>query len=190
MKLKTHKLTVLEESIQVTDLASSTSPEFIESEINNDCYGINRISLPDDATIVDIGANIGIFSIMMSKKLPDAEIHCYEPQMINYQNLKSNIELNGLGLGITANNLAVTKDGRDIVIYNDKNNTGRSSIYRKDRSCNNYNTIKSVTLSSIIDSITSTRESIDYLKIDIEGAEYELFEDRTKQYPSVKHLVS
>lgn len=39
----------------------------------NDEYKINNLNLPTDATIIDIGGHIGIFSIHASKKIKNLE---------------------------------------------------------------------------------------------------------------------
>jgi FkbM family methyltransferase len=54
---------------------------------------INYIS-NQDATIIDIGANIGYTSLAYSKILPDAKIICYEPNPISYHYLLLNTRNN------------------------------------------------------------------------------------------------
>src|SRR5213595_2159342 len=41
----------------------------------DDCYGLLDLALPERANIVDVGANIGLFSIAARLRFPDAVIH-------------------------------------------------------------------------------------------------------------------
>lgn len=49
-------------------------------------------SAPDLSLIYDMGANIGIASIIMTRLYPGATIHAFEPQEENFEVLKKNIE--------------------------------------------------------------------------------------------------
>src|SRR5476649_1482869 len=44
----------------------------------NDCYGLRKIDGKVDS-ILDIGGNIGLFSLAARSHFPDARIHSYEP---------------------------------------------------------------------------------------------------------------
>lgn len=41
--------------------------------------------------IIDGGANIGLFTILCKSNSPDAKIICFEPEINNYEILKSNV---------------------------------------------------------------------------------------------------
>jgi hypothetical protein len=46
-----------------------------------DCYRLAEISAPVE-TVLDIGANIGLFAIAARHHFPTATIHCYEPNAL------------------------------------------------------------------------------------------------------------
>ena len=46
--------------------------------------------------IYDIGANIGIHSLILAREHPDCQIHAFEPETLNFWKLLRNIELNKL----------------------------------------------------------------------------------------------
>lgn len=46
--------------------------------------------------IFDLGANVGLYSCLLSELYPDAVIYAFEPLLSNFENLKKNIELNNL----------------------------------------------------------------------------------------------
>ncbi len=55
--------------------------------------------------IIDIGANIGNYTISLKKAYPNSRIHSFEPNSTNYRRLTSNIELNNF------NNINANKKG-------------------------------------------------------------------------------
>jgi FkbM family methyltransferase len=57
----------------------------------------------------DIGANIGYFSLLMSKLVgPQGQVHCFEPTSYAFSRLQKNIELNE---GLPVQNLRLNKQG-------------------------------------------------------------------------------
>ncbi|KAF4724779.1 hypothetical protein FOZ62_002482, partial [Perkinsus olseni] len=55
-------------------------------------------------TVVEIGANVGAYSISLAEKLgPSGQLHCFEPFRFMYQILTANVVLNGLSNVYTYN---------------------------------------------------------------------------------------
>jgi len=82
--------------------------------------------------ILDIGANVGSFTIPLALKFPEAKFYCFEVQRIVYYQLCGNIFLNSLD-NVFAHNLAMgrTKGNFDIPIvsnYSKVANVGGYSI--------------------------------------------------------------
>jgi hypothetical protein len=48
---------------------------------------------PDD-TVIDIGANIGLYSLLIASRLKSGFVHSFEPVSLNYKRLQQNVELN------------------------------------------------------------------------------------------------
>ena len=55
---------------------------------------MQNIELPKNPTILDVGANIGVFSMSYASIFEGAEIHCFEPVPFIYNHLKRNLEIN------------------------------------------------------------------------------------------------
>ena len=51
------------------------------------------VNIKNGGTVIDIGANIGVFGIRLSQKNPNIHIHCFEPIPDIYKVLKKNSEL-------------------------------------------------------------------------------------------------
>ncbi|KAH7322397.1 FkbM family methyltransferase [Stachybotrys elegans] len=65
----------------------------VHNEIfNNHCYDIEKFS--DQPFMIDVGANIGLFSMYMKRKYPGAKILAFEPAPVTYGILQRNLELN------------------------------------------------------------------------------------------------
>lgn len=67
----------------------------------------NVAALPDDAFIVDAGANVGFFSIYMRKKYPRATILAFEPAPNTFEDLRANVKLHGVEDGVELNQCAL-----------------------------------------------------------------------------------
>ena len=63
---------------------------------------------------VDIGANLGIFSIALALANPNATGWAFEPNPVTFAHLVSNIAANGLAGRITPVLAGVTRDGRSL----------------------------------------------------------------------------
>jgi FkbM family methyltransferase len=117
---------------------------------------------------VDIGANVGFYTMGLAKRASRGTVHSFEPVPLNYHVLAVNVLANRLS-NVVVNNCAVgDRNGEvDFCIagdgaYSSLVDTGRKAIVE---------TIKSriVTLDSYADAHNLPR--VDILKVDVEGAE-------------------
>ncbi|MCK5110280.1 MAG: FkbM family methyltransferase [Arcobacteraceae bacterium] len=123
--------------------------------------------------ILDIGGNIGITSIYLTNRFPNAKIFTFEPVPQNFEILKKNteqyknIKIFNVGLG--------SQDGSfDIFMSEDSDNFGGASLYIE---AGGVNTDTKVTcqIRNANDILAEIGVSnIDLLKIDTEGAEYDI----------------
>jgi len=116
--------------LKFRDLINSGTPSCVFTELQRDDYGLEKISINSNDTIIDIGANIGMFSIYVKKKF-GCRIIAFEPVPINFENFKYNIELNGFSIeDFELHNTAISsKEGELIKIGTPDYNTGGSSIF-------------------------------------------------------------
>lgn len=173
------------------DSILSESVNMIAHELNNNEYDFN-IDFKEGDIVIDIGANVGIVSILLAKKFPFLKIYSFEPLKENYDNFIKNIELNNIPKGvITAENKAVTKDGRLITMSINSANKGGSSttdvisinsIMTKENS-----QVESITLEEIFNKYNINKLKL--LKIDCEGSEYEiLYNTDTNLLKNIENL--
>ena len=132
-------------------------------------------------TIIDLGANVGYASVYFANRFPDAKIFAVEPEENNYQQAKKNTEAYP---NITLVKGAVWHKSEHIsVVDNGLGEAGFMII-----SGEGPNSVKAYTVQEIMGLMGTN--SIDILKIDIEGAEKEIFETGAEDWvPKTKVLI-
>jgi FkbM family methyltransferase len=125
----------------------------------------------DKRTIVDIGANIGVFSLFAARNNAK-KIIAIEPVTETFMRLCSNINNCGLVNVFPLKNIVSDKANNLEKISKDKN-LGHNSLYRNS---DNFEFVSTITLSQIL----NLCENDDILlKIDCEGAEYDILLNAT-----------
>jgi len=182
------------------ELANSFDPiplDGIVAELHADYNIIDKIDHQEGDVIIDIGAHCGVITCFFAKLLPNVKIYSYEPFPRNYDALIKNIEKNNINNVVTSN-LAIAGEVRDNnqMIQHD-GNTGGSTFCISDPSIEGtfYEeglpghigaTVKSVTLDNVFE--YNNIKQCKMLKIDCEGAEHEIFEAFSFNYP-IEHLI-
>ena len=119
-------------------------------------------------TIIDIGTHIGSFSVYAARQAEDSSIFSFEPSPENYFQLSKNIALNGLTNVRPFQKAVAAHSGKAPFYYDRFNNAAHGLIPKtKDFIDVDCTTLKEVFLDFKI-------EQCDFLKIDCEGAEYEI----------------
>ncbi len=122
-----------------------------------------------DDVILDIGANIGYYSLVAAKKCPDGEVFCFEPQCSPYAQLRFNIEINVLRNIRTVYRGISDENGEAQLFLPKESNDGMGSLRRGHSFKTDAETIQLVRLDDWVRERGVTR--IDGIKMDIEGAE-------------------
>ena len=141
----------------------------------------DSLNLPETAnTIVDLGANIGLSALFFLKKYPNAHIIAVEPDTVNFEFMKRNLE-------DYSNHVALLQaaiwpsDGVVSFVEHDESNEGLGAWgYRTETLTEGAEaSVSAISIPTLMNQFSM--DFIDILKVDIEGAEYELFE---KDYES------
>lgn len=136
-------------------------------------YDPNAFGQPFDwagaKAIVDVGGNIGAFTLFAAAKSPKATIIALEPELQNLRVLQGNLERNHLESRVKALNLGIG-DGRPVTLYTFEGDEGGNSIYRTKEGGSPV-MIQTISLGELLRK--HGMQTCDYLKLDCEGAEYE-----------------
>jgi FkbM family methyltransferase len=127
--------------------------------------------------ILDIGANIGIYTVEAASKFPNAQIHLFEPSPTNFEILQSRFIDNP---NVHLNNLAISNVAGVAHLYMDEYGSGLASLTKRklehfDISYDKSEVITTLRLEEYWNN-TLHRSVIDILKIDIEGHELDALE--------------
>jgi len=143
-------------------------------------------------TVFDIGANIGLYSLLFAKLVSETgTVHAFEPDYKNFRRLVTNIYINGFETIVKPHNKAVFSKTQKV-----KLNTFPDSV-------NSWHTMGNLTLPNpwvpgktispiLVQEIQAISindychenniERIDFLKVDVEGAELDVFEGASKLF--------
>lgn len=139
--------------------------------VSNDAYGLKRFKVLDN--IVDIGANIGIFSLLASTLFPKARILSYEP---GYES-RLFLEKNVAGLNVEVFPQAVSNTTGTTLLNNPGDITACYISLEEDVShlSSGNQECKLTTLDDVAHKLNRTNK-ISLLKLDCEGSEYEIMQ--------------
>lgn len=133
-------------------------------------YGLHELDLQPGDVVFDVGAQVGVMSIYLALRYPGIKVYAFEPMPQNFSRLQRNIKANGVEDSVVAINKAMTGDGRKVTIAGDPaKNSGGASIFKGGK--HSYD-VDSITLQRA--AIQNHVRHIALLKLDCEGAEYEI----------------
>lgn len=140
-------------------------------------YDLDSIDFKPGDVVIDIGAHAGVVSIYLAKKHPYLRILAFEPVPTNYKRLLWNIAQNKVtntrgepGAGVTPIHAAIVGQGKHFrLTYNDRTNTGGASGYIRGKRIK----VPALTLGQVF--VTYRIDRCKLLKVDCEGAEYDIF---------------
>ncbi len=125
-------------------------------------------------TILDLGANIGVTSLLFLNRFENCYVYCVEPFENNCKKIIRNLGVNYSDRYMLYQNV-IWKDSRDMYL-NTKFRDGKAwSMNFNDVYHANSKVYKAIPLNEII--TQNEIKLIDFLKIDIEGAEENLLKD-------------
>jgi FkbM family methyltransferase len=137
---------------------------------------------PNKPTVLDLGGNIGLFSVLAATQRPDVMVHAFEPGPPNYRLFEVNRLVNPQSSErIHLHREAVGGESTTMNWFFDETNPGGSSLYG--RSGKSF----PVAIRAFSEVVASLGTMVTLVKIDIEGAEFDLLRGAP---PSVWENVS
>lgn len=176
-------------------------------------YEGHGITIGEGGVVFDVGANIGLFTIFVKRLRPNAGVFAFEPIKPTFDALRKNIELHSLD-GVTPLNFGLSSEDNPAAVFTHYPNMSANSTTRPDDTLADPGDIADRgdsprvdnlferlfeerqvvecelrTLSSVIADLGVT--SIDLLKIDVEGEEYEVLRGIDPgDWPRIRQIVA
>jgi FkbM family methyltransferase len=133
-------------------------------------------TLPSDAVAIDIGANIGVTSIILGHYLPKGRVFALEPGKTIFGLLEHNLKTNGLP-NVTPLNCAVSDQTRTMRFI-EQSAYGHVDPNATDCSADDETAVKAYALDDLVDELKLER--LDFIKVDVEGFEPQFFKGARK----------
>lgn len=127
-------------------------------------------------TFVDIGANVGYYTLLASHLVgEEGMVFAFEPDPVNFRILEKNVRLNGL-TNVVLEQKAVSNENGSIQLFLSESNKGDHRIYQTEegRPAVDVEAVK------LDDYFAGYSGSVDFVKIDTQGAEGVILEGMTE----------
>lgn len=153
-----------------------------------------HISLPEDAVIIDVGANFGIMALQFAKLAPLGKVYAFEPTHYAFSKLKRNLELNPELAGhITAIQSFVSSASSketDIRAYSSWKVGGEAKDPKHGVHGGTVKSAEGIGKVSLDDFCEETKIGrLDFIKIDTDGHEYEVLKGGRKVITEFRPIV-
>ena len=156
---------------------------------------MQNLKLPKKPTILDVGANVGLFSLSYATMFEEAEIYSFEPVPFIFNYLNQNLKINpNLSNNVHTYNFGMSNciEQKQLSIPVPQ----QHERYIKDLDIRLYSALgqgkeKFDAQFTLIDDWVDDFQirSVDFIKIDVEGYEYLVLEGATKTLLSFKPVV-
>jgi len=148
-----------------------------------------------NATIFDIGANVGLLTLPFAKQIPDGMVYSFEADSDNYSKLETNVKINNFknvktfhkAIQDDPNKKTITFYKRRAIDGDKLVNNGLSTLEKID-----LHVVDSVEVGcSTIDNFVSENnvQSLDFIKIDVEGSEIKVLKGGIKTIQSRQPII-
>lgn len=146
-----------------------------------------EFSISEGEIVLDIGAHHGIFTINIANM--GAKVHSFEPNLMSVEIIKKNISVNSFVIDPIINNSAISDTENQYVDFDLGVRSTAGSIKNlkhKELRSGKKIKVKTVKLDNYI--LNNKLNQIKLLKIDCEGAEYDIFKSSREIY-NIKYLI-
>jgi len=166
--LKKKKLKKYDNFLLELDIREYTQNSMYFKDYDKDITDFLRPQIKGNEDFIDIGSNIGFYTLFFSSLLNNGKVFSYEPNFKNFKKLKKNILLNKFK-NIKCYNFGISSRNGNAKLYDTSHyNEGGHYINLEDKSINKkFETIKIFKLDSLL---KKNKKNL-FIKIDVEGHE-------------------
>lgn len=152
-------------------------------------YDLRRLAADDVRVVIDLGAGFGDFSIYAASRYPRSTVYAYEPSPASYAMLRDNVRLNRADRVHAFPFAVVGRAAGPITLFTGTRSAVQHTTIRGGSPISSHAVqVESVTLAQVFRE--HAIERCDLLKIDCEGAEYDiLLQSDASAIAKIRHLV-
>lgn len=149
--------------------------------------------LPVDGVFIDVGANIGSFTLVAARRASRGQVHAFEPSAHHFARLTRNVELNHFK-NVVLNQKGLYDQPGEAILFlpsqtGEMNNSGAASLYVSQVE-EARQVSEAVSLVRLDDYVRNQHmQRVDIIKIDIEGAEMKALEGARETITRFRPLV-
>jgi FkbM family methyltransferase len=146
-----------------------------DMETNGELQFMRRI-LPQCTTVFDVGANVGDWTALALSVNPHLIVHCFEPSKTAYQRLLAH----KFPLKVICNNFGLSSVAGEMTLHVFEDGSGGNSLYRRQGLEDGWRLatqkLEEIVYLETLDEYCHRNgvRMIDFLKIDVEGHEFEV----------------
>ncbi|PZV13509.1 MAG: hypothetical protein DCF22_10615 [Leptolyngbya sp.] len=169
-----------------------SSQLFVEGRYDpNEFYFLDKLLSPG-MTVVDLGANEGLYTLFAAKQVGDLGIILsFEPSSREFQRLQDNLALNEEITNVQLFQIALSNiSGTQILKVAADDHSGQNTLgdfTYEGVACLNTETVTVRRLDDVLEELAV--QSVDVIKIDVEGAEHLVFEGAKKTIERDRPLI-
>ncbi len=187
------RVMTLRNGLQFSTRFDLNEPGTIDDVFIRNEYFTPLNAIGEGATVLDIGANIGAFSIAAANQAKNVRVISFEPHPETFARLRKNVELNKLENKVIPQNLAVAGRPGTLQLFVHPSISGANTVapYRENLEFVAQGKTVPVTATTL-ETVFKTHqiERCDFLKMDCEGSEFEILESVPDELiRKVQHLA-
>lgn len=149
---------------------------------------VDTATVPDNAIVLDIGANIGLFSAFLVKKQPSATVYAFEP----YKKILPILEHNTAAKNVTIVKSAVTNHNGQVSFFTSDASDQTGSLIEDNVRLFGEKSPTKVTIDAMtLDHFLAQHniDKVDLLKIDIQGEEYKALSNNPETLRKIDQIL-
>ena len=156
----------------ILDLREYTAWSYYFKNYEKSVKNFVKKKLNKNSNAIDIGANLGYFSILFSSIIKQGKVYSFEPEKKNFKKLLDNIKLNNFKNILPYNiGLSNSKSQKKMILTSEINEGGHHIL-----NSNNINSKYQIINTDKLDNIIKNKKIFKIVKIDVEGHELKVLE--------------